>query len=223
MENIVLYLLILIIPLIAQINITSTYATFKQKQNSKGLTGFDVARAILDKNGLNNMYIVEVKGNLTDHYDPTKKVVRLSTDIFHGESIAALAVAAHETGHAIQDKENYTWMRIRAMLCPIVNFATYAAYIMFFLSILLQFVNMLLISIVIVFLGLLFQLVTLPVEFDASRRALTQLEELALIDDIDKEGTQKVLKAAALTYVAAVLSEVLNLIRLLSIYSDRRD
>ena len=125
MESAIIYLLILIIPLIAQINITSTYGKFKNKENSKKMSGFEVARAILDKNGLNNMYIVEVKGNLTDHYDPTKKVVRLSTDIFHGVSMAAIAVAAHECGHAIQDKENYSWMNIRKTLCPVVNFITY--------------------------------------------------------------------------------------------------
>lgn len=223
MENAILYILILIIPLIAQINITSTYAKFKNKENSKKMSGFEVARAILDKNGLNNMYIVEVKGNLTDHYDPTKKVVRLSTDIFHGVSMAAIAVAAHECGHAIQDKENYSWMNIRKTLCPVVNFITYAAYVMFFLSILLQFIDLLMISIVVVLFGLLFQIVTLPVEFDASKRAINELEELLLVDDKDKDGVKSVLKAAAYTYVASVLSQLLNLVRLLLISSRRRD
>lgn len=223
MENAILYLLILIIPLIAQINITSTYSKYKSKDNSKRLSGFEVARAILDKNGLNNMYIVEVKGNLTDHYDPTKKVVRLSTDVFHGTSIASIAVAAHECGHAIQDKENYSWMNIRKTLCPVVNFITYAAYIMFFLSILLQFIDLLMVSIVVVLFGLLFQIVTLPVEFDASKRAINELEDLMLVDDVDKDGTKSVLKAAAYTYVASVLSQLLNLVRLILISSKRRD
>ncbi len=222
MENIVLYLLILVIPLIASLNIDSTYKKYKQVLNKKNLTGFDVARTILDANGMKDMYIVETPGNLTDHYDPKQKVVRLSTDIFHGNSIASMAVAAHECGHAIQDKTNYTFMRIRASLVPVVNFITYGAYIMFFISILLSYADLLLISIGSVLAGLIFQIVTLPVEFDASSRALKQLEELDLVVKEDSEGSKKVLKAAALTYVAAVLSSALNLLRLLSYYNNRR-
>jgi len=222
LENIVLYLLILVIPLIASINIDTTYKKYKHVLNKKNLTGFDVARTILDANGMKDMYIVETPGNLTDHYDPKQKVVRLSTDIYHGNSIASMAVAAHECGHAIQDKTNYTFMRIRASLVPVVNFITYGAYIMFFISILLSYADLLLISIGSVLAGLIFQIVTLPVEFDASSRALKQLEELDLVVKEDSEGSKKVLKAAALTYVAAVLSSALNLIRLLSYYDNRR-
>ena len=134
MELILLYILALVIPLIASANIKSTYSKYKKIDNKKKLSGFEVARKVLDANGLKDMYIVEVSGNLTDHYDPTQKVVRLSTDIFHGETIAAASVAAHECGHAIQDKEGYKFMRIRASLVPIVNFVTYSAYIMFFIS-----------------------------------------------------------------------------------------
>jgi len=221
LENIVLYLLVLIFPIIASINIDSTYNKYKRAKNKNKLSGFEVARKILDENGLKDMYIVEVKGNLTDHYDPSQKVVRLSSDIFHGETIAAAAVAAHECGHAIQDKENYTFMKIRAFLVPIVNFATNMAYILFLISILLQMVDMLMVSIVVVFLSLIFQVVTLPVEFDASKRALKQLNDLKLLDKEEHEGSEKVLKAAAFTYIASVLSAILNLVRLL-IYSDSR-
>ena len=221
MEQIVLYLLILIVPIIAQVNITSTYGKYKNVKNDKGLSGFEVARKILDQNGLNNMYIVEVQGNLTDHYDSSQKVVRLSSDIFHGETIAALAVAAHECGHAIQDKENYNWMRIRSFLYPLVNFGTTLAYILFFVSIVLQMVDMLVISIVMVFLGLLFEMVTLPVEFDASKRALKHLNDMQLINNEESSGTEKVLKAAAFTYVASVVSSLLNLLRLFLAYSNR--
>ena len=130
-----IYLLILVVPLIASININSTYKKYKMVANKKGLSGFEVARKILDENGLKDMYIVEVRGELTDHYDPTQKVLRLSTDIFHGETIAAAAVAAHECGHAIQDKEGYVMMKIRSALVPVVNLVTYAAYIMFAISV----------------------------------------------------------------------------------------
>lgn len=221
MDYIILYLLILIIPMLAQININSNYSKYKQVKNKKGLTGFEVAREILDRNGLKNMYVVETSGVLTDHYDPSNKVIRLSSDIFHGTSIAAASVAAHECGHAIQDKENYSWYQLRARLVPVVNFITYSAYIFFFISVLLQVFSLVGLSIVMVLASLLFQIVTLPVEFDASKRGLEKLEEYELLDDNEHDGALKVLKAAAMTYVASVLSSILNLIRLIMLYSKK--
>lgn len=223
MDSLFLYLLALIVPLIASININATYSKYKREGNGKKVTGFEVARKILDENGMKDMYIVEVRGELSDHYDPTQKVVRLSSDIYHGESIAAMAVAAHECGHAIQDKENYAFLRVRSTLCPIVNFTTYIAYVLFFISIFLEMVDGLMIAVIMVFMALTFQLVTLPVEFDASKRALEKLKEYDLVQDKENEHAEKVLKAAALTYVAAVLSSVLNLIRLLMVMSRRND
>ena len=222
MDYIILYLVILIVPAIASINIRSTYGKYKQQKNKNGLSGFEVARKVLDANGLEKLYIVEVKGELTDHYDPSQKVVRLSTDIFHGETIAAAAVAAHECGHAIQDKENYAFMRIRATLVPIVNLITYAAYIMFAVSMIFQIMDLMPVAFVSVLFSLVFQLVTLPVEFDASKRALVQLKELELVDNKEHEGTKKMLTAAALTYVASVLSSVANLLRIVLSYTNRR-
>ena len=210
-----LYLIVLLIPTIAQINISVTYGRYKSLANSKGLCGQEVARKILDANGLDKVHIVEIHGNLTDHYDPSHKVVRLSTEIFHGESIAALAVAAHECGHAIQDKENYSWLKFRTFFVPIVKVITYSAYIMFFISIFLQMINLLLVAVATVLVGLIFQLITLPVEFNASNRALEQLKKLSLVRKEDSEGANQVLKAAAWTYVAAVLSSLVNLLRLL--------
>lgn len=218
--DLILYLAVLIIPIVAQINISSTYSKCRNVANSKGLCGQEVARKILDANGLDNVHIVEVRGNLSDHYDPSQKVVRLSTEVFHGESVASLAVAAHECGHAIQDKENYTWLRIRHFFVPIVNIITYSAYIMFFVSIFLQIVDLLLVAVASVLIGLVFQLITLPVEFNASDRALKQLNKLSLVTKEDSEGAGQMLKAAAWTYVAAVLSSLLNLLRLMR-YFDR--
>ncbi|MGN0965992.1 MAG: zinc metallopeptidase [Candidatus Coprovivens sp.] len=218
--DLILYLAVLIIPIIAQINISSTYSKCRNIANSKGLCGQEVARKILDANGLDNVHIVEVRGNLSDHYDPNQKVVRLSTEVFHGESVASLAVAAHECGHAIQDKENYTWLRIRTFFVPIVNLITYSAYIMFFVSIFLQLIDLLLVAVASVLIGLIFQLITLPVEFNASDRALKQLNKLSLVTKEDSEGASQMLKAAAWTYVAAVLSSLLNLLRLMR-YFDR--
>ena len=213
--DLILYLAVLIIPIIAQINISSTYSKCRNVANSKGLCGQEVARKILDANGLDNVHIVSTQGELSDHYDPSRKVVRLSTDIFNGETIAAASVAAHECGHAIQDKENYTWLRIRTFFVPIVNIITYSAYIMFFASIFLQMIDLLLVAVASVLIGLIFQLITLPVEFNASDRALKQLNKLSLVTKEDSEGAGQMLKAAAWTYVAAVLSSLLNLLRLM--------
>ena len=220
-ENILL-LLVIFIPILASIKLRSTYNKYKKVNNSGGLTGFDVARKILDSNGLKDMYIVETPGNLTDHYDPRGKVVRLSSDIFHGNSIASLAVAAHECGHAIQDKENYLWLKFRTALFPVVNFVTRVAYILFFISIILQYFGGIYFALVMVLFGLVFQVVTLPVEFNASARALDKIEEYNLITSDERYGAKKVLTAAAMTYVAAVLSEILNLVRIILSINDRR-
>ena len=221
MDNMGLYLLALIIPLIAQVYVSSSYKKYKSIKNTNKLSGFEVARKILDKNGLKDLYIVETKGNLTDHYDPRRKTVRLSHDVFHGESIAAIAVAAHECGHAIQDKDAYFFMRVRSFIFPIVNLGTKFAYIVLVIGLIANMMNMIWAGILLVGLGLLFQLVTLPVEFDASKRALKELESTVVIDNVDKEGCDKMLKAAAMTYVAGVLSSALEILRLILIFTDR--
>ena len=222
MENIGLYLLALIIPLIAQVYVNSTYNKYSNIKNKNKLTGFDVARKILDKQGLNNIYIVETKGKLTDHYDPKRKIVRLSTDIYHGETIASIAVAAHECGHACQDKEGYLFMRIRSLLFPIVSFGTKFAYIVLVIGLIAELSNVVWLGIGLVGLGLLFQLVTLPVEFDASNRALKELESIG-INKNDHNGTKNMLTAAALTYVAGVLASALEVLRLILVFTGDRD
>lgn len=219
--EILLYILIIGIPLIAQLYINSVYSESKQKANSKGLCGQEVARKILDANGLENVHIVEVNGVLSDHYDPRQKVVRLSTEIFHGESVAALAVAAHECGHAIQDKENYAFLRIRALLVPVVNFINNTAYIIFLISVFLQLFDFMLIAFAAVFMTLIFQIITLPVEFNASALALKQVEKLNIVTKDDSDAAGRMLKAAALTYVAAVISSLLNMLRILMRFRDR--
>lgn len=221
MDNIGLYFLALIIPMIAQIYVSSSYNKFKRLNNSKGISGFEVARKILDKNGLKDLYVVETKGNLTDHYDPKRKTVKLSSEVFHGDSIAAIAVAAHECGHAIQDKEGYFFMKVRSFIFPIVSFGTKFAYIVLFIGLVANMMNLIWAGILLVGLGLLFQLVTLPVEFDASRRALKELETNIGVPNNDLEGTKIMLNAAAMTYVAGVLSSALEILRLILIFNDR--
>lgn len=225
--SIVLYygllLVSLIIVLIAQANINSTYRKFSQKANHQGLSGQEVARKILDANGLQNIYVVETQGELTDHYDPKRKVIKLSKGIFGKETIASIAVAAHECGHAIQDKEGYTFMKIRSFLVPIVNLISYLGYFGLIISIIGGITGYIKISIVILCASLIFQLVTLPVEFDASKRAKEQLILLGLVDNEESMEVGKVLYAAAMTYVASLASNLLDLLRLVLLLSGRRD
>lgn len=219
----ILILLIIIIPLLAQLKIQSSYNRYKRVENNKKKSGFEVAREILDKNGLEDIYIIEIKGELTDHYDPTKKVVRLSTDIFHGETIAAAAVAAHECGHAIQDKESYTFLKIRSAIYPVVNVATSISYYIILIGFLMQAFQLIYLGIALTCCGLLFQVVTLPVEFDASRRALEKLQDYKIVDNSEFAGAKEVLTAAALTYVAGVLASMLQIFRLILAAKDRED
>lgn len=212
-----------IIVAVAQVRVNGAYNRTKRQKNQKGISGQEVARAILDANGLNDIYVVETKGTLSDHYDPTRKVVRLSAEIFEGTSIAALSVAAHECGHAIQDKENYSFMRIRSFLAPIVNFITYIGYIVAFISLFAGITGYLKIGIFLILAAILFQLVTLPVEFDASKRAGEQIKKLGLIESGEDEDVKDMLGAAAMTYVAAFISSLINLLRLVIMLSNRDD
>ncbi len=218
--EIMLFIAILLIPLIAQINVSGSYNKFKRKKIKTGKSGFDVARKMLDDNGLSEVYIVETKGNLTDHYDPRRKTVRLSTDIYHGTTIAATAVAAHEVGHAIQDKDNYFYLKLRSFIFPVVKVATSLSYFIILGSFLLASLGLLYIGIAFTAVGLIFQIITLPVEFNASKRALNYLENLNELDKEDMNGSKKMLSAAALTYVAGVLASALEILRLLMIARD---
>ncbi len=219
------YLLILgglLITIAAQVFVSSSYRKYKKVNTEKGLSGFEVARKILDKHGMENIYITEVKGELSDHYDPSRKVVRLSTEIFHGTSVASASVAAHEVGHAIQDKEGYGFMKLRSAIFPIVRFSSYFGYIAILLGLLFQIMDLLLIGIVLEVIILLFQLVTLPVEFDASRRAGVELVECNILTNKEKASSAKMLKAAAYTYVASVLTTLMQIARLILIYGNNR-
>ena len=220
MENIGLYFLALIIPLIAQMYVTSNYNKYKKINSKSGLSGFEVARKILDKNGLNDMYIVETNGTMSDHYDSSRKTIKLSSEVFHGDSIASISIAAHECGHAIQDKEGYAFMRIRSLIFPIVKFGTQIAYVVLLIGLLANMLNIIWTGILLVSLGLLFQLITLPVEFDASRKALNELENTIRIKNEEIDSSNIMLKAAALTYVAGVVSSVLELLRLILIFTN---
>lgn len=218
-----LFILIIILPLIADIFVKINYSINLKNENSKGISGAEVARKILDKNGLSNIYVVATNGYLTDHYDPKRKVIRLSKDVYEGSSVSSMAIAAHECGHAIQDKEGYLFLKLRSLIFPIVNIATSISYYIILIGFIFEMLDLVYIGIGLTSLGLLFQIITLPVEFNASKRAGKEIDAMHLANFEEKSGIKKVLVSAALTYVAGVLTSALQILRLLLIANSDRD
>lgn len=212
-----------IISMAASLYVQFNYKKYKKVSNEKKKTGFDVAREILDNNNLQNVLILETQGELSDHYDPSKKVIKLSKDIYHGTTIASASVAAHECGHAIQDKEGYSFLRFRNSIVPLVNFSSKAGYIAIMLGIIFSLTDLIWVGVALELVILFFQLITLPVEFNASTRALANLEKLGLVNSKELDGSKKMLTSAALTYVASVLSALLQVLRLVLIAISRDD
>lgn len=213
----------MIIVLVAQAFVSGCYSKYSKVRNIKGISGSEVARNILDNNGLSDIYVVEVRGLLTDHYDPKNKVVRLSSNIYRGDSIASVAVACHECGHAIQDKDGYLFMRIRSSLVPIVNISSYAGYFAIMFGILASSFNLIWTGIILEMIILLFQVITLPVEFNASKRALIELEKYNFLNSDELEQGKVMLISAAFTYVASVASTLLQILRLILLFGRRDD
>lgn len=213
----------LFITLGAQLLINVRYKKYSQIKNDRNINGEQAARIILDKNGLNDIRIEKVSGNLTDHYDPKTKTVRLSSTIYSMPTIASVAVAAHECGHAIQDKENYKFLRLRSSLVPIVNFSSYAGYISILLGLLFGALNLVLIGIIFELIILIFQLITLPVEINASKRALEELDKSHILNSKELKSSKKVLTAAAMTYIASVASAIIQILRLIMISRRNSD
>lgn len=219
--DVILMLVIIVLPLYANMRINSTYSKYSKKQNSGKLTGKEVAEKILEMNGLSNVKVGRINGSLTDHYDPRNKTISLSDGIYNSNSISACAVAAHEVGHAIQDKERYSMLVFRSKLVPVVNFTSRLSSILVFSGFIFDLFNFITIGAILLTVGLFFQLITLPVEFDASKRAKEELQKCGLIEKQDTNGATKVLKAAAFTYVAGFLASALQIARLLLISRNR--
>ncbi|WP_317368071.1 zinc metallopeptidase [uncultured Tyzzerella sp.] len=217
----------IIIASIAQMKINMAYETYSRVANSKGLVGAEVAKDLLRIAGISDVSVEMVRGRLSDHYDPSKKVVRLSQSVYCGNSVASLSVAAHEVGHAIQHHYGYIPLTIRSSIAPVVNFSSKASWILITIGLIFGFMSnsliLLQIGIVLFTVVVIFQLITLPVEFNASKRALEMLEEYSFLQKNEINGSKKVLGAAALTYVAAALTGILQLIRLLVIFNNRDD
>ncbi|MCM3038521.1 zinc metallopeptidase [Paenibacillus motobuensis] len=207
----------------AQFRVKGTFNKYSQVPNMYGLTGHDAARRMLDANGLYDIPIEPVRGALTDHYDPIHKVVRLSEPVYYENSISAVSVACHEVGHAIQHKEAYPMLVLRHRMFPFVNFASGVAPFLLLAGFLFGAFNLIGIGIIFFSAAVLFQLVTLPVEFNASNRARKIMLTQGFVTNEEERGVANVLNAAALTYVAAALISVLELLRYILIFTSNRD
>ena len=220
------YILVIIgalISMLASGRVNSTYAKYNKVRSMSGMTGADAAARILQQAGLYGIRIEHISGNLTDHYDPRDKVLRLSDTVYGSPSIAAIGVAAHECGHAIQDQEEYFPLKFRNTLVPVANICTKAAIPIILLGMVLSASQTLInIGVMLFSLGVLFQLVTLPVEFNASNRAIRILEGTGMLQGQEVKGAKKVLGAAAMTYVAAAAASILSLLRLMLLFGGRR-
>lgn len=207
----------------AQVKLHHAYGKYSQVPVDSGLTGAQAAREILDQAGLTDMPVEEVPGHLSDHYDPTKRALFLSSDNFHGQTVAAVGVAAHEAGHALQHQAAYGLFNVRMALVPVTQFASMAYAGILFLGFFLGLLKIALPIIIGTFAVItLFQLITLPVEYDASRRAKEQLFRLGLVHEHERAGVARVLDAAALTYVAALVSSMLTLLYYITLARDSR-
>ena len=211
----------LIITIGAEIFVKYIYSKYSKDLCNSKLTGFDVADKILKKEGIDNIYVVETNGFLSDHFDPTNNVVRLSRSNFHGDSISSVAVSAHEIGHVIQHKENNILIKIRSAIVPFVNFCSRLSYFVIIIGLFLGYYRLFYLGALIMLGILLFQLITLPVEIDASKKAIKYLEDLKILDKEELSKGKLVLVAAALTYVAGLANTVIQILRLLYMGNDR--
>ena len=211
-----------IFALFAQFRVQSTFAKYAKVHSKKGVTGADAARAILNRNGLQHVSIEKVAGNLTDHYDPKANVIRLSEQVYDSTSVASIGVAAHECGHAVQYAENYGPIKLRAAIIPLTQIGSTLAFPLILIGLVLSMTGLTYVGVAFFSLSTLFQLVTLPVEYNASARALTTLDEYGTLDAEEGKQAKKVLSAAALTYVAALATSIVQLLRMISIVSNRK-
>lgn len=222
------YYIILVIPalilsMIAQIGVKSTYKRYSNMINNRGLTGAMAAQKVLAYYGIYNVRIEQVSGSLTDHYDPRANVIRLSSGVYSGSSIAAVGVACHEAGHAAQHAQNYAPIKIRNSILPIANIGSSMGMILAVVGYFLSFSFLVNLGILLFAFVVLFQLVTLPIEFNASSRAIKVIDETGLLDSDEQRGAKKMLAAAAMTYVASLLVSLMSLIRLILRFNSRRD
>lgn len=211
----------LILAAFAQWNVSSTYNKYLRVANSRGITGAETARKLLINNGITDVSVELVGGKLSDHYDPRKKVLRLSHEVYNGRSVASVSIAAHEVGHAIQHNIGYAPLKLRSAIAPVAALASNSAWYLFIIGLFFNFAGLMELGIVFFTGAILFNIITLPVEFNASQRAIAQLDQNAILYDEDGPGAKRVLNAAALTYVAATIMSFLQLLRMLALKGSR--
>lgn len=219
-ESYLLYIAAFVIVMLAQAKVQNAYHRYKAMRNAYGYTGAYVARSILDSNGLQSIQVEVAKGGvLSDHYDPLQRIVRLSPDVYYNQSIASISIAAHEVGHAIQHKEHYGFIGLRNKLLPAASIASNLGWVTLFLGLFLFGPDSIVFyaGVIMLVIIVLFQLVTLPIEINASTRAMTQLVNLHCIQEEEKPACKAMLKAAAFTYIAALISSILNVLRVILI------
>lgn len=219
----ILVIIAMLLSVFASIGVKTTFARYEKLKTARGITGAEAARKVLDMNGLQNVRVERVSGELTDHYDPRNNVIRLSDSTYSNTSVAAVGVAAHEAGHAVQHAVGYVPIKIRNAIVPVVNIGSSLAMPLFILGLILNILNLAYLGVFLFSFALVFQLVTLPVELNASARAIKILDSSMLLYENEIKPAKKVLRAAAMTYVAAVASTALQLLRLLLILNNRRD
>lgn len=222
------YYLILVLPaiifsLIAQRRVNSAFDTYSKVHSRRGITGADAAHAVLRLSGITNVQIERISGSLTDHFDPKTNTIRLSQSVYDASTVAAIGVAAHEAGHAVQYAHGYGPIRLRAAIIPITQFGSSAAMPLIFVGLFLNTSLLIDLGLIFFFTSVVFQLVTLPVEFNASNRAIEAIAEAGLLYEDELPGARKTLSAAALTYVAALMVALAQFLRLLMIFGRRRD
>ena len=218
-----LVIIAMLLSVFASIGVKSTFAKYEKMKTARGITGAEAARKVLDMNGLQNVRVERVSGELTDHFDPRSNVIRLSDSTYSNTSVAAVGVAAHEAGHAVQYAVGYTPIKIRNAIVPVVNIGSSLAMPLFILGLVLNFLNLAYLGVFLFSFALVFQRITLPVELNASARAIKILDSSMILYENEVKPAKKVLKAAAMTYVAAVAATALQLLRLLLILNNRRD
>jgi Zn-dependent membrane protease YugP len=220
------YILVLIgvvVSMLASAKVKSTFAKYSGVRSMSGMTGAQAAAKLLQTSGIYDVQIEQVSGNLSDHYDPRSKVLRLSDSVYHSNSLAAIGVAAHECGHAIQHQNSYLPLKIRGLLVPVASFGSMAAWPLILIGLFFGgFQSLINLGIILFSAAVLFQLITLPVEFNASKRAIARLSETGILYDEELRQSKKVLDAAALTYVAAAAATILQLLRLIILFGGGR-
>lgn len=217
-----LLLTALVISFAASIKVQTTYAKYNKIANQQNMSGADAAEYLLRINGVTNVRIEPCSGHLTDHYDPASNVIRLSESVYGSTSVAAVGVAMHEAGHALQYATGYAPVHLRSAIVGLTNFASNASYLLILLSLMFDWMGLLTAGIILFCIVVFFQLVTLPVEFNASRRALENMEQSMMFDEDELKGARKVLSAAAMTYVAATITALLQLLRLINLRGNRK-